>query len=228
MEYQSQDIKSLAAALLEVQKEITPASKDAVNPFCHSKYATLNSVMASCREALLSHQVLLTQYPVPADAPNTLGLVTKLTHVPTGQYMASLAVIPLTKVDAQGLGSAFTYGRRYSLSSMLGIVTEDDDGNSACGKTAKIPEATASQKKVSKVTQTDGTTEALIALLFQIGLGNYKPNYIAYVQQKYNSWLAKLTKDQISEQMTILNQCQNNEIRKRNFISLLNKYRYES
>jgi hypothetical protein len=44
------------------------------------------------------------------------------------------------KTDAQGVGSATTYLRRYSLASVCGIAQEDDDGNSAAhnGKPAPV------------------------------------------------------------------------------------------
>ncbi|MCX6982722.1 MAG: ERF family protein [Verrucomicrobia bacterium] len=42
------------------------------------------------------------------------------------------ATIPVTKPDAHGLGSALTYGRRYSVSALLAIsADEDDDANGA-------------------------------------------------------------------------------------------------
>jgi hypothetical protein len=85
--------------------------------------------MDSCREALLTNGIWLTQYPVPAE-PGHLGLVTKLVHAESGQWQSSHAVVPLPKNDPQGLGIAMTYIRRYSISAMLGIVTEEDtDGN---------------------------------------------------------------------------------------------------
>lgn len=132
VEYQSCEISELAKALIAVQKGLQPAIKDAANPFVHNRYATLNSVMDSCRDALLANDIWMTQFPVPAD-PGYLGLVTKLTHAKSGQWQASLAVVPLPKDDPQGMGSAMTYARRYSLSAMLGIVTDaDDDGTGAC------------------------------------------------------------------------------------------------
>ncbi len=138
-EYQSQDITKLAKALLNVQKGLQPATKDSVNPFVKNRYASLNSVMDVCREPLLSNGIWLCQYPVPVEsAPleNTpqaysLGLVTKLTHAESGQWQSSLTVIPLSKADPQSMGSAMSYARRYALSAMLGIVTEEDtDGMS--------------------------------------------------------------------------------------------------
>ena len=125
----STEITELSKAMIEVQKNLLPAFKDAENPFVHTRYATLNSVMDACRDALLQQGILLTQYPVPVDG-DCLGPVTKFVHAESGQYQASLAVIPLAKRDPQAMGSAFTYGRRYALSAMLGIVPEvDDDAN---------------------------------------------------------------------------------------------------
>ncbi len=138
-EYQSHDITKLAKALLNVQKGLQPAAKDSVNPFVKNRYASLNSVMDVCREPLLSNGIWLCQYPVPAESTpleNTpqaysLGLVTKLTHAESGQWQSSLTVIPLSKADPQSMGSAMSYARRYALSAMLGIVTEEDtDGMS--------------------------------------------------------------------------------------------------
>ena len=121
----SDQIRELAQALIKVQEQLQPATKDANNPFTKSKYATLNSVMDSCRDALLSNGIWLCQYPVPAE-PGYLGLVTKLTHAEFGQWQSSLAVVPLPKADPQGVGISMTYMRRYALSAMLGIVTEED------------------------------------------------------------------------------------------------------
>ncbi len=157
-EYQSQDITKLAKALLSVQKTLQPATKDAVNPFAKNKYASLNSVMEVCREPLLSNGIWLCQYPVPVENAvqsefgqgYSLGLVTKLTHAESGQWQSSLTVIPLSKADPQAMGSAITYARRYSLSAMLGIVTEEDtDGISPKQnqQAKRSSQAQTSQKK---------------------------------------------------------------------------------
>ena len=62
---QSQDISELSRAMLQIQKNLLPALKDATNPFTRSNYATLNSVMESCRDELLTHGIWLTQLPCP-------------------------------------------------------------------------------------------------------------------------------------------------------------------
>ena len=143
---QSQDISELSRAMLQIQKNLLPALKDATNPFTRSNYATLNSVMESCRDELFTHGIWLTQMPCPAPVElgaGHIGLETRLIHAESGQWISSMAVIPLPKNDPQGMGSAITYARRYSLCAMLGIVTEDDDGEGA-----KIgSKSTSSQKR---------------------------------------------------------------------------------
>ena len=129
--YQSENITELAKALLNVQRTVQPIAKDAENPFTKSWYASLNSVMDACRAALIENDIWMCQHPVPVEQPNSLGLVTKLTHAESGQWQSSLAVVPMPKADPQGMGSAMTYARRYALTAMLGMVTEDDDGEGA-------------------------------------------------------------------------------------------------
>ena len=132
--YCSENVTELAKALIAVQQQMAPATKDGNNPFTKSNYATLNSVMESCGNILLANGIWLTQLPVPAPielGPGHIALMTKLTHAESGQWQASLTVIPLPKADPQGMGSAITYGRRYALTAMLGMITEDDDGEAA-------------------------------------------------------------------------------------------------
>ena len=164
----SDQVGKLAQALINVQRQLQPATKDANNPFTKSKYATLNSIMDSCREALLSNGIWLCQYPVPAE-PGYLGLVTKLTHAESGQWQSSLAVVPLPKADPQGVGISMTYMRRYALSAMLGIVTEEDTDGELPQNRSKtvIPQKTpikGSQIKkdvLQRKTQADSDLSAL-------------------------------------------------------------------
>ena len=130
--YCSTEITELAKAMLKVQAALQPALKDRENLFTKSNYATLNSVMDACRDTLINNGIWLAQYPVPVESGH-MGLVTKLTHAESGQWQSSLMVMPLPKADPQGYGSAMTYSRRYALSALIGIVTEEDDDGAAAG-----------------------------------------------------------------------------------------------
>ncbi|MBG3876406.1 single-stranded DNA-binding protein [Desulfovibrio oxamicus] len=146
LQYTSPEVTDLAKALIAVQHTLQPAIKDRENPFAKSRYATLNSVMDSCRDALLANGIWVAQYPVPAETGH-LGLVTKLTHAESGQWQSSLLVMPLPKTDPQGYGSAMTYARRYSLSAMLGLVTEDDDDGEAASRDRPARQRTPRQPR---------------------------------------------------------------------------------
>lgn len=220
----SENITELSKALLNVQRNLHPAIKDATNPFCKNRYATLNSVMDSCRDALLDNGVLLTQYPVPVEGDN-LGLVTKLVHAESGQYQGSLAVIPLAKTDPQGMGSAFTYGRRYALSSMLGIICEeDDDGNAASYSKADIRSAANRQSNAKSKTPAQSVIP-LSQMLSELGIAELLPQYKEYLRSEYGCAQDKLTRQQYEEQREMLENCKNQPLALRNFMRTLHEYK---
>jgi hypothetical protein len=52
----------------------------------------------------------------------------------SGQWLETTATLPAGKTDAQALGSALSYLRRYMLAAVVGIATDDDDGQAAAGR----------------------------------------------------------------------------------------------
>lgn len=134
----SDQIDSLAKALHKAQGELEFAKKDAVNPHFNSRYADLWRIWQAAKPVLVNNGLSVIQGFTPSDG-ETVTIVTTLLHV-SGQWMRSSLTLKPTKPDPQGIGSAITYGRRYGLSSILGIVAdEDDDGNQASTQTAKTP-----------------------------------------------------------------------------------------
>lgn len=127
---QSADLHELAKALASAQAKLKPAIKDATNPHFRSKYADLQSVWEAARPVLTANNLSVAQ-TFNESTGETVTIVTTLLHV-SGQWMRSSLTLKPTKSDPQGIGSAITYGRRYGLSAILGIVAdEDDDGNAA-------------------------------------------------------------------------------------------------
>jgi len=123
---QSDSIKELATALSAFQGEIHDVEKDAKGNF--SRYATLSAVLAVARPALARHGLSVAQFPNSVDG--TPGLMTMLMHS-SGEYILVDASLLIEKPTMQGLGSALSYQRRYSLSAVLGITQVDDDGHAA-------------------------------------------------------------------------------------------------
>ena len=122
--------KAFYAALAKAQAKIEGALKDKTNPGFKSKYADLGAVWEACREPLTSNGIAVMQFP-DYDAENGIvSLQTILTHT-DGYDKDFMLSIPVSKRDAQGIGSAITYARRYALMAAVGIAPEDDDGNAA-------------------------------------------------------------------------------------------------
>lgn len=131
----SENIGELTKALVKVQAKIKPAVKDAKNPYFKSNYADLNSVWDSCRSLLTENGLAVIQTTAPIE--NAVIVETTLSHI-SGEWISGEMLLPLIKVDAQGVGSAITYGRRYGLAAIVGIVAdEDDDGNAASSNSSK-------------------------------------------------------------------------------------------
>ena len=140
-------IDKIAPALLAAQKEIGNASKDAKNPHFRNSYASLGSVIEAVKEPLNRNGIAVIQ-SLSSDSGNNSGLLlrTRLLHT-SGQFIEDTAYSPLPKADPQGVGSATTYLRRYSLAALLSITQEDDDGNGAsAAAVVKSPQKTAPAK----------------------------------------------------------------------------------
>jgi hypothetical protein len=132
-EWQSETIDKLAVALSKAQGSLTGVKADAINPFFNSKYADLNSILTVVRPVLAENGLALVQGNKYDINSSGFYVTTKLIHS-SGQWIYSEIRIPVGKKDAHGVGAACTYGRRFSLSAMLGIsVDVDDDGNTAVG-----------------------------------------------------------------------------------------------
>jgi hypothetical protein len=129
-EWSSPEIDKLAKALAKAQAEIKDAETDAENPHFRSAYATLASCWASARAPLSKNGLAITQLTRLEDG--VIMLDTLLLHG-SGQWVRSTYPVKPEKPTPQGLGSALTYAKRYSLCSVCGVspAGEDDDGNAA-------------------------------------------------------------------------------------------------
>jgi len=126
----SESINNLSVALTEVNKELKNPLNTAVNPFFKSNYAPLSEILTGIRPLLAKHGLSIIQNTTSEN--DKIGIQTIILHQ-SGQYLESdMMYIKADKDTAQGQGSAITYGRRYQLSAILSISSEDDDdGNNA-------------------------------------------------------------------------------------------------
>lgn len=125
----SEKTGEIAAALAKAQGEIKSAIKDSTNPHFKSRYADLASVVDACRTPLAKNNIAFSHGLDSSDGQTVL-VTCRLFHM-SGEWMECGLTLRPTKPDPQGIGSAATYGRRYTLASMVGVATDDDDGNAA-------------------------------------------------------------------------------------------------
>lgn len=136
-------MKELAKALTAVQAKIGTAAKSSKNNHFQNKYADLSEVWAAWQAIGPANGLSITQTLKVGDGRQLL--VTTLLHT-SGESITSEMLLTPTKNDMQGMGSAITYARRYSLAALVGIVQEDDDGNAASDIQTEKPTRTAAPK----------------------------------------------------------------------------------
>lgn len=116
-------MKALYKALADFQQEVPTIKKNASG--YGYKFADLEEITNVIKPVLKKHNLGYTQ---PLDGTS---LKTILFHTESGESLESITSIP-QDVELKGqntfqvMGSAITYLRRYSLSSILGLVTDED------------------------------------------------------------------------------------------------------
>jgi ERF superfamily. len=144
----SETVSELFKAMHKFRTQLKQPLKDANNPFFKSKYVPLENVVSVIDEAIAETGLSYTQETLY----NENGLIVLETIImhESGEYIAlGGVVVKPVKNDPQGVGSATTYARRYSLSAAFGIASDqDDDGNQAIS--GSNPPANAKKQSQSK------------------------------------------------------------------------------
>jgi hypothetical protein len=129
-------MKTIYQKLAQAKKEIGAISKDSKNPFYKSKYFDINQLLQHVEPVMEKYGLMIMQPIIEGK------VVSLIIDVETGKDCRS--EIQLTdERDPQRIGSQISYFRRYSLSSLLCLQAQDDDGNQA------IPQ-TPTKKKFTK------------------------------------------------------------------------------
>ena len=148
---------SINEKLFNLQQEIGTISKDAKNPFYKSKYFDINSLIKQLQPLLKKNRLLLLQ-PIEEDM-----VMSKLICIDgVGAVVSGLKLPQIT--DPQKLGSCITYYRRYTLASLLGLQSVDDDANLGSGVVEEKPwlnENTPQFNEAVKFLKGAGTIDAI-------------------------------------------------------------------
>jgi hypothetical protein len=120
----SNTTKELTLALCQFQSSQLKAAKANNNPAFKTKYAGINEVLDAVLPTLTEAGLCFVQFP------DGEALTTRLMHT-SGEWMQASYALKPSQNTPQASGSALTYARRYALLAVLGLGTEDDDGNAA-------------------------------------------------------------------------------------------------
>lgn len=140
---QQMAIDKIAAALAKFQGEVSnpPKTKSGRCKGGTYMYADLAEILDHIRKPMASNGLSVIQLIQEGK------LITRLIHS-SGQFMESVYALPTAAIDAQSMGAAITYARRYSICAILGIAGEDDeDGQKAADAERDAAEAEADQKR---------------------------------------------------------------------------------
>ena len=154
----SMEIDKISAAFVKAQAIMTDPKKDGFNPGFKNKFATLGATLDVVKDALNTNELAVLQ---SVGFENGLPTVTTRVIHSSGQWFESdAASTPLSKQDAQGVGSAISYLKRYSLQSIFGITADDDDdGNKASGKSVSAAPAADANLAIGATKIADMTPE---------------------------------------------------------------------
>lgn len=161
----SQSIKEIATSLSKFQAKVEAVKKDSNNPFFKSKYASLENIIEAIRKPLDEVGLSFSQFPTGENE-----LATILMHT-SGEYLQSTVKMAPKENTPQGQGSAITYMRRYALSAVLGLATEDDDDGNAASKPKPVEKKQEVKKPI--VASITDLKKSIASRLSKLGV-NYK------------------------------------------------------
>jgi len=128
----SESYSVIIKAMVKVQSELETVKKDRVNPFAESNYATLDAILIELLPKLNANGIVLTQEPIFKEAETSMkiGIETTLFHE-SGEWISYdpffMQLEKGSKMNmAQSAGSIITYAKRYAVSSIFGISTDED------------------------------------------------------------------------------------------------------
>ena len=141
----SEGIDQIAGALAKAQEHFkTPKKTKTANAGTYTyTYADLQDVYDSVRKPLADNNLAITH--LTQEFAGQLELVTMLVHE-SGQWFKSIYPVKAATDQPQKVGSAMTYARRYTVSALLGIASEEDDDAQSASESAPIEKPKPAKK----------------------------------------------------------------------------------
>lgn len=147
----SEEIDKLAIALAKFQGSLEQPSLNSevevetkMGGKYKFKYADLSECKRAAKQPLAENELAVCQL-----IEDDYSIRTILLHS-SGQWISSKVRMPSNTANAQSIGSAITYAKRYAFCAILGIVADDDeDANIASGNTTQKEQPKEQPKKAN-------------------------------------------------------------------------------
>ena len=156
--------KGLYEAVLAVQAAVGTLPKDGLNPHFGSRYTPLDTIVETVGPLLAEHGLVWMTFPT-RNASDQPSLRYQLTHAPSGEHVGDMMPLQATQPTPQGMGSALTYARRYSLCAVLNLVADVDDDGTGGAAPAKAKPAKAKPAQHPLDSATDAQRRKIHVLL---------------------------------------------------------------
>ena len=128
----SESVAKIYPALIQFHAQAPKIAKESENPYFHSKYADIYTILDAIRQPLADLGLAVIQSVEALPDSDRIACTTRVIHA-SGEWIEGSAVVAVLKHDPQAYGSATTYARRYGLQGVLCLAAEDDDAESAMG-----------------------------------------------------------------------------------------------
>lgn len=175
--HQSSGIKNLAKALSQAQAEYPVIPKNKVAKVKMKtggeysyRYADIADVIKAVAPTNAKYGLCFVQIPQTVNRQHQL--VTTVMHE-SGEFLEGTLDMEPADRSPQSLGSAITYARRYGLSAMLGIATEEDEDGKLATQGADNgfnnntrSKSSRGSQRTSSTTQEVSTPATELAMIF--------------------------------------------------------------
>ena len=127
---EEQSVSGIMQAIQNVQQQAEYIKRESNGQVGQGKfkYANLTSTWDAVKQLLKDNGIVVYQTPTFGIGATTgTFFKTTLHHIPSGEQLSEMMQMVVTRQDPQALGAAITFYRRYMLTSMLGLIPDDDN-----------------------------------------------------------------------------------------------------
>jgi len=179
----SDALEELMNALSVAQGQFKAVPKNGYNPHLKNKYATLDDVIETIREPLANNGLSYMQ--LLSNENGSPSLITILGHK-SGQWISSSIIIDVMSGNRainsmQALGASLTYMKRYALSALLGISSDEDTDAEGAVTDSQRQSSTRRKPQTKKKELKVEDASFMMAYDYANKNGIDMPGYITYI-----------------------------------------------